>query len=110
MVPWRILVIFRSALEHQASGIILFHNHPSGQLRPSEADIQLTRKLVAAGRVLTWPYWTTHRRLHQDSSASLTRECSRHGRSLHLLTIIGARPRSSKAMPEPRGPGPLRAA
>ncbi|MCB0787692.1 MAG: DNA repair protein RadC [Flavobacteriales bacterium] len=45
-------VIFRSALEHQASGIILFHNHPSGQLRPSEADIQLTRKLVAAGRVL----------------------------------------------------------
>ena len=45
-------VIFRSALEHQASGVILFHNHPSGQLRPSEADIQLTRKLVAGGRVL----------------------------------------------------------
>lgn len=45
-------VIFRSVLEHQASGVILFHNHPSGQLRPSEADVQLTRKLVAGGRVL----------------------------------------------------------
>ena len=45
-------VIFKRALERQASGVILFHNHPSGQLRPSEADIALTRKLVEGGKLL----------------------------------------------------------
>lgn len=44
--------IFREALEKRASGIILCHNHPSGQLRPSTEDIQLTRKLVEGGRFL----------------------------------------------------------
>ncbi len=42
-------VIFKHCLEVLACGVILFHNHPSGQLRPSESDIQLTRKLSAAG-------------------------------------------------------------
>ncbi|WP_448518022.1 RadC family protein [Rhodoflexus sp.] len=45
-------IIFKSALEHSASGLILVHNHPSGNLRPSQADIDLTKKLVAAGYVL----------------------------------------------------------
>ncbi|HEY0979117.1 MAG TPA: DNA repair protein RadC [Flavobacteriales bacterium] len=45
-------VIFRMALERKASAVILFHNHPSGQLRPSEEDIALTRKLREAGSVL----------------------------------------------------------
>ena len=45
-------MIFKRALVHTASGIILAHNHPSGSLRPSQADIQLTKKLVAAGKVL----------------------------------------------------------
>jgi DNA repair protein RadC len=45
-------VIFKCALDHRASGIILGHNHPSGQLRPSEEDIRLTRKLVEGGRLL----------------------------------------------------------
>lgn len=44
--------IFREALEKRASGLILCHNHPSGQLRPSAEDIQLTRKLVEGGRFL----------------------------------------------------------
>jgi DNA repair protein RadC len=45
-------LIFREALEKRASGVILCHNHPSGQLRPSNEDIQLTRKLVEGGRFL----------------------------------------------------------
>ena len=45
-------VIFKKALDKNASGIILCHNHPSGNLRPSSADIALTEKLVAAGAML----------------------------------------------------------
>lgn len=45
-------LIFREALEKRASGVILCHNHPSGQLRPSAEDINLTRKLVEGGRFL----------------------------------------------------------
>ena len=45
-------VIFKTALEHNAANIILTHNHPSGNLKPSQADISLTKKLVAAGKLL----------------------------------------------------------
>lgn len=45
-------VIFRKALEKGASCMVVAHNHPSGQLRPSEEDIRLTRKLVEGGRML----------------------------------------------------------
>ncbi len=45
-------LIFREALDHRASSVVLCHNHPSGQLRPSEEDIRLTRKLVEGGRLL----------------------------------------------------------
>ena len=45
-------VIFRQALEKGASCMVVAHNHPSGQLRPSEEDIRLTRKLVEGGRML----------------------------------------------------------
>lgn len=45
-------LIFRHALERGASCIVVAHNHPSGQLRPSEEDIRLTRKLVEGGRML----------------------------------------------------------
>ena len=45
-------LIFRAALEQFATSIILFHNHPSGNRQPSEADILLTRKLRQAGRHL----------------------------------------------------------
>jgi DNA repair protein RadC len=45
-------IIFRHALEKSASCIVVAHNHPSGQLRPSEEDIRLTRKLVEGGRML----------------------------------------------------------
>ena len=45
-------LIFGAALVAQASCIVAAHNHPSGQLRPSEEDIRLTRKLVEGGRML----------------------------------------------------------
>ena len=48
-------VIFSFALESLASGIILAHNHPSGNLKPSNSDIRLTKKLVDAGKILEVP-------------------------------------------------------
>jgi len=48
-------VIFATALKANASSIIPAHNHPSGNLKPSEADMKLTRKLVEAGKFLDLP-------------------------------------------------------
>lgn len=45
-------IIFKKALEHKASGLILYHNHPSGQLRPSEADRRLTRQLTEFAKLI----------------------------------------------------------
>ncbi|MCP3928204.1 MAG: JAB domain-containing protein [Bacteroidetes bacterium] len=45
-------VIFRKALEGKASSIILLHNHPSGNLQPSKADIDITKKLKNAGTTI----------------------------------------------------------
>ena len=45
-------VIFTIALQCNAHAIILAHNHPSGDPRPSTADIKLTRKLKQAGKLL----------------------------------------------------------
>jgi len=47
-----IRLLFKQALEHFATAIILVHNHPSGQLNPSEADKNITRKISDAGNVL----------------------------------------------------------
>ena len=48
-------IIFQFALKTNASNIILCHNHPSGNLKPSEADRQLTKKLAEGGKVLDIP-------------------------------------------------------
>lgn len=45
-------LIFAAAIKGVASGIILCHNHPSGNLQPSQADIELTRRIKEAGRLL----------------------------------------------------------
>jgi DNA repair protein RadC len=45
-------IIFKAALEELASGIILAHNHPSGNLTASQADLDLTRKLKEGGKLL----------------------------------------------------------
>lgn len=44
--------IFRRALEHNAAALILVHNHPSGDHRPSEEDVLATRRLDQIGRAL----------------------------------------------------------
>lgn len=48
-------LIFKSALDHSGSSIILVHNHPSGNLQPSQADITLTKTLKEAGKFLEIP-------------------------------------------------------
>lgn len=45
-------LVLKTALEVGATGIILAHNHPSGTLKPSEADKQLTTKLSVAAKSL----------------------------------------------------------
>jgi len=45
-------MIFKAALNHKASSIILCHNHPSGNTKPSEADIRLTKNLAESGKLL----------------------------------------------------------
>ncbi len=45
-------LIFKLAVQHGATSIILCHNHPSGNLTPSEADKHLTRKIVKGGELL----------------------------------------------------------
>jgi DNA repair protein RadC len=45
-------ILLRKALEHNAVSIILCHNHPSGNLNPSQADKQLTNKIKDAAKLL----------------------------------------------------------
>lgn len=45
-------MIFKTALDHHATYIILAHNHPSGNLKPSQQDVSITKKLVEAGKML----------------------------------------------------------
>ena len=44
--------VFEGAIKNNAASIILAHNHPSGDLEPSEADIEITKKLIYAGKIL----------------------------------------------------------
>ncbi|WP_245917137.1 JAB domain-containing protein [Mongoliibacter ruber] len=48
-------LIFKHALDHLASSIILVHNHPSGNLKPSEQDRRLTTRLKEVGKFLEVP-------------------------------------------------------
>jgi DNA repair protein RadC len=44
--------IFRPAIIHSAFAFVLVHNHPSGHTSPSEADLQLTKRVAAAAQIL----------------------------------------------------------
>ncbi|MDF2435702.1 MAG: repair protein RadC [Bacteroidota bacterium] len=48
-------IIFKSAVEHYASSIIICHNHPSGNLKPSDADIRITKNIKEAGKIMEIP-------------------------------------------------------
>ncbi len=45
-------IIFQAALTANAEALILVHNHPSGNTQPSRADIEITKKLRAGGKLL----------------------------------------------------------
>jgi len=48
-------LVFAAALKAVASSMILAHNHPSGNLKPSTQDERLTKRLVEAGKLLDLP-------------------------------------------------------
>lgn len=48
-------IVFATALKANASSLILAHNHPSGHLKASQADLELTRKLCQGGKLLDLP-------------------------------------------------------
>lgn len=45
-------IMFAIALKARATGLIMAHNHPSGALKPSQADIELTQRMVKGGKYL----------------------------------------------------------
>ena len=47
--------IFKYAVLNSANSIILIHNHPSGNSKPSQDDIMITKKLVKAGEIMGIP-------------------------------------------------------
>lgn len=44
--------VFRPAIESNAAAVVLAHNHPSGEVTPSSEDIEITKQLVQAGKIL----------------------------------------------------------
>ncbi|MBI9033877.1 MAG: DNA repair protein RadC, partial [Bacteroidales bacterium] len=47
--------IFKIALDHMATSIILCHNHPSGSVKPSQNDLDLTKNMRVAGNIMSIP-------------------------------------------------------
>ncbi|MCZ2085886.1 MULTISPECIES: DNA repair protein RadC [unclassified Kaistella] len=45
-------ILFKTALEHFATGIVIAHNHPSGNLKPSNEDLKITKQITEAGKIL----------------------------------------------------------
>lgn len=48
-------IIFKKALEKSAAAVVLCHNHPSGSLRPSQPDIELTQRFKSFGKYIDLP-------------------------------------------------------
>ena len=44
--------VFYPAIKHRAASVIVAHNHPSGNLNPSKGDLEITQKIIKAGKVL----------------------------------------------------------
>ena len=44
--------VFRTAIANMTAGLIFIHNHPSGDPAPSDADIQITKRLCEVGKVI----------------------------------------------------------
>jgi DNA repair protein RadC len=48
-------IIFKTAVENYACSLIVCHNHPSGNLKPSDADIRITKSIREAGKIMEIP-------------------------------------------------------
>jgi len=44
--------VFKTAIQHLAVSVILVHNHPSGDPEPSEADLEITKRIVESGKIM----------------------------------------------------------
>ena len=85
--------VFREAAAAGAAAIVVFHNHPSGDPEPSDEDIALTHRLIAAGVLMGID---VHRPRDSRQRALLQHE----GREIHLSTCPGLL--TSTASPAPR--------
>lgn len=47
--------VFKAAIDHRAAAVIVVHNHPSGNLEPSREDLEITRQLAEAGKIIGIP-------------------------------------------------------
>jgi len=47
--------VFKAAIDHRAAAVVVVHNHPSGNLEPSREDIEITRQLAEAGKIVGIP-------------------------------------------------------
>lgn len=47
--------VFKVAIDHRAAAIVVVHNHPSGNLDPSREDLEITRQLADAGKIIGIP-------------------------------------------------------
>ena len=45
-------ILFKAAIENFATGIVIAHNHPSGNLKPSQEDIKITKQISEGGKIL----------------------------------------------------------
>ncbi|GAA5088529.1 DNA repair protein RadC [Chryseobacterium ginsengisoli] len=66
-------ILFKTALDHYSTGIIIAHNHPSGNLKPSREDIDITQKIKEAGKMLSI-HLLDHLIITQNSYFSLSDE------------------------------------
>ncbi|MFW6082770.1 MAG: RadC family protein [Chloroflexota bacterium] len=49
----RVAEIFRDAIKRNCAAVVVAHNHPSGDPSPSHEDVEVTRQLIAAGKLLS---------------------------------------------------------
>ena len=83
----RVADAFTGAIQHSATGIFLVHNHPTGSLAPSSADINLTQDVASAGLILGLPLFD-HVLVSSSGHCSLLSVSllKRHGRQLAPAT------------------------
>ena len=83
--------VFRSAILCSAACVILCHNHPSGDPKPSDADYELTGRFMRAGELLGIPVMD-HVIVTENSHHSIRDDIERAGEPELVTIILGSRP------------------